>query len=71
MILPMQVRETKIGMLFRYSHLGGLPMTYIINGTPFVAYGRSVVKANCVNTGKTRIFNNWMFRDIELLEIKQ
>ena len=67
-MIPMQVRQAKIGMLFRYSHLSGLPMTYIIIGEPFVAHGASVVKAHCVDTGETRTFNNWMFRDIELLE---
>ena len=67
-MIPFQIRQTKIGMLFRYSHLKGPLMTYVIIGNPFVAHGASVVKAHCMDTGETTTFNHTMIRDIKLLE---
>lgn len=66
-MLPMQVRQATIGMLFRYSHLKQPTRTYIIVGNSFVAHGKSVIKAKCIDTGETMTFNNWMFQSIELI----
>ena len=69
-MIPFQIRQAYKGMLFRYSHLTQPTRTYIIVGDSFVAHGRHVVKAKCINTGETMTFNNHMFQTIELLETK-
>lgn len=69
-MIPFQVRQSYKGMLFRFSDIGKPKQTYVIIGDSFVAHGRRVVKAKCIDTGETTTFTNWMFQDIELLETK-
>ena len=70
----MLVHQAYKGMLFRYSHIRKptpeTTHTYIIIDDPFVAHGRRVVKAKCIETGQTIHFNNHMFEVIELLGAK-
>jgi len=69
----MLVHQATKGMLFRYSHIRKATPetthTYIIIDS-FVAHGRRLVKAKCIETGQTIHFNNHMFETIELLGAK-
>ncbi len=67
-MLPMTVKQAHIGMKFRYSHLKQPVRTYVIIGDSFLAHGRRVIKARCIDTGETMIFNDWMFQDINVIK---
>jgi len=69
-MIPLQIRQAHKGMLFRYSHLSQPTRTYIIVGDSWIAHGREVIKAKCIDTGESMTFNNSMFRNIEPLETK-
>ena len=69
-MIPLQTRQAFKGMLFRFADVLEPKRTYVIIGDSFMAHGRRVVKAKCIDTGETTTFTNWMFRDIELLETK-
>jgi hypothetical protein len=69
-MIPLQTRQAYKGMLFRFADVGEPTRTYIIIGDSFMAHGRRVVKAKCIDTGETTTFTNWMFQDIEILETK-
>ena len=69
-MIPLQTRQAYKGMLFRFADVLEPKRTYIIVGDSFMAHGRRVVQAKCIDTGETKTFTNWMFQDIELLETK-
>jgi len=69
-MIPLQTRQAYKGMLFRFADVLEPKRTYIIIGDSYVAHGRRVVKAKCIDTGETKTFNNHMFQTIELLETK-